>query len=202
MSATTEYLERQSVTMLELIKEKDELINRLREEVSVQSNRVSNMRLERGNLVNEVKDYVFESLANGEMSDTVAETLAQICDFELTKEVIATVTVTYEIQMNVPVNEDAESLVHDIDFESLSYNSDHITYLTADVGDVSIDSQGAMKDIPNVFKLGKGPEHGHVNCSKPIPLKNVDPPILGLSSYDDVIKITGKMSDLPYDCLA
>jgi hypothetical protein len=98
------------------------------------------MRLERGNLVNEVKDYVFESLANGEMSDTIAETLAQICDFELTKEVIATVTVTYEIQMNVPVNEDAESMVHDIDFESLSYNSDHITYLTADVGDVSIDS--------------------------------------------------------------
>jgi hypothetical protein len=140
MSATTEYLERQSVTMLELIKEKDELINRLREEVSVQSNRVSNMRLERGNLVNEVKDYVFESLANGEMSDTVAETLAQICDFELTKEVIATVTVTYEIQMNVPVNEDAESMVHDIDFESLSYNSDNITYLTADVGDISIDS--------------------------------------------------------------
>ena len=140
MSATTEYLERQSETMLELITKKDELITRLQEEVSVQSNRVSNMRLERGNLINEIKDYVFESIANGEMTDTVAETLAQICDFELTTEVTATVTVTYEIQMNVPVNEDAESMVHDIDFESLSYNSDHITYLTADVGDISIDS--------------------------------------------------------------
>jgi hypothetical protein len=30
------------------------------------------------------------------------------------------------------------------------------------------------------------------------PNKNLDPPNQGLSSYDDVIKITGKMSELPY----
>jgi len=140
MSATVEYLERQSTTMLELIASKDELINRLQEEVSVQSHRVTNMRLERGNLVNEVKDYVLESLANGEMSDTIAETLAQICDFELTTEVTATVTVTYEIQMSVPVGEDAESMIQDIDFETVTYNSDYISWFNADVGHISIDS--------------------------------------------------------------
>jgi hypothetical protein len=140
MSATVEYLERQSTTMLELIASKDELINRLQEEVSVQSHRVTNMRLERGNLVNEVKDYVLESLANGEMSDTIAETLAQICDFELTKEVTATVRVEYEIQMQVPHGEDAESMIQDIDFESVSYNSDYISWFNAEVHNISIES--------------------------------------------------------------
>jgi hypothetical protein len=140
MSATVEYLERQSTTMLELIASKDELINRLQEEVSAQSHRVTNMRLERGNLVNEVKDYVLESLSNGEMSDTIAETLAQICDFELTKEVTATVRVEYEIQMQVPYGEDAESMIQDIDFESVSYNSDYISWFNAEVHNISIDS--------------------------------------------------------------
>ena len=140
MTATTEYLERSNETMLDLIAKKDELINRLQEEVSVQSHRVSNMRLERGNLVNEVKSYVIESIANGEMSDTIAETLAQICDFELTTEVTATVTVTYEIQMSVPVGEDAESMIQDIDFETVTYNSDYISWFNADVGHISIDS--------------------------------------------------------------
>ena len=140
MTATTEYLERSNETMLELIEKKDELIHRLQEEVSVQSHRVSNMRLERGNLINEVKSYVIESIANGEMSDTIAETLAQICDFELTTEVTATVTVTYEIQMSVPVGEDAESMIQDIDFETVTYNSDYISWFNADVGHISIDS--------------------------------------------------------------
>jgi hypothetical protein len=140
MSATTDYLERQSATMLELIKEKDALIARLQEEVSVQSARVSTMRIERGNLVNEVKEYVIESLANGEMSDTIAETLSELCDFELTTEITATVTVEYEIQMNVPVGEDAESMINDIDFESVSYNSDYVTWFNAQVNHISIDS--------------------------------------------------------------
>jgi hypothetical protein len=140
MSATVEYLERQSDTMLELIAKKDELINRLQEEVSVQSHRVTNMRLERGNLINEVKDYVIESISNGEMSDTIAETLAQICDFELTTEVTATVRVEYEIQMQVPIGEDAESMLQDIDFETVSYNSDYVSWFNAEVHNISIES--------------------------------------------------------------
>jgi hypothetical protein len=48
-----------------------------------------------------------------------------------------------------------------------------------------------MIDLPNVYKLGKGPEQGHVNCSFFLP-KNLDPTNLALSSYEDVFKITGK----------
>jgi hypothetical protein len=140
MSATTEYLERSNSTMLELISKKDELIHRLQEEVTEQSRRVTNMRLERGNLINEVKDYVVESISNGEMSDTIAETLAQICDFELTTEVTATVRVEYEIQMSVPIGEDAESMLQDIDFETVSYNSDYISWFNAEVGSITIEN--------------------------------------------------------------
>ena len=140
MVATTEFLELQNKTMLELIAQKDELINRLKEEVSVQSNRVTIMKIERNNLINEIKDYVFESLSSDEMSDTIAETLAQLCDFELTKEVTVSVTVDYEIQLQVPYGEDAESMIQDIDFETVSYNSDYVTWFTADVGRISIDS--------------------------------------------------------------
>jgi hypothetical protein len=140
LTATTEYLERSNETMLDLINKKDELITRLQDEVSLQSARLTNMRLERGNLINELKSYVIESIGNDEMSDTVAETIAQICDFELTTEVTATVTVTYEIQMSVPVGEDAESMIQDIDFETVTYNSDYISWFNADVGHISIDS--------------------------------------------------------------
>jgi hypothetical protein len=48
-----------------------------------------------------------------------------------------------------------------------------------------------MIDMPNVFKLGKGPEQGHVNCSFFLQ-ENLDPPTLVLSSSWDVFKITGK----------
>jgi hypothetical protein len=140
MQHTTEYLERSNTTMLDLIAKKDELITRLQDEVSLQSARLTNMRLERGNLISEIKSYVFESLANGEMSETIAETLSEICDFELTKEVTATVRVEYEIQMQVPINEDAESMIQDIDFETVSYNSDYISWFNAEVSHISIDS--------------------------------------------------------------
>jgi hypothetical protein len=140
LNATDTFLNTQITALQEAIEKKDAYINRLQDEVSDQSRRVSTMRIERGNLVNSVKEYVIESLANGEMSDTIAETLADLCDFELTTEVTATVTVTYEIQMSLPVGEDAESMIQDIDFETVSYNSDYISWFNADVGHISIDS--------------------------------------------------------------
>jgi hypothetical protein len=139
LNATDTFLNTQITALQEAIEKKDAYINRLQDEVSDQSRRVSTMRIERGNLVNSVKEYVIESLANGEMSDTIAETLADLCDFELTTEVTATVTVTYEIQMSLPVGEDAESMIQDIDFETVSYNSDYISWFNAEVGSIVID---------------------------------------------------------------
>jgi hypothetical protein len=54
----------------------------------------------------------------------------------LTTEVTATVRVEYEIQMQVPIGEDAESMLQDIDFETVSYNSDYISWFNAEVGSI------------------------------------------------------------------
>jgi hypothetical protein len=105
----------------------------MQEDLSNMSTRATTLQIERENLINEVKDYVLESLSNDEMSDTVAEIFADLCGFELTKEVEVEVSVTYNLTVQVPHNEDTESVVNDIDFESVSYNSDNITWLSASV---------------------------------------------------------------------
>jgi hypothetical protein len=133
MNATTEFLNTQISALQEVVQKKDEYIARMQEDLSNMSTHATTLQIERNNLINEVKDYVLESLSNDEMSDTVAEILADLCGFELTKEVEVEVTVTYNLTVQVPHNEDTESVVNDIDFESVSYNSDNITWLSASV---------------------------------------------------------------------
>ena len=133
INATNEFLNTQISALQEVIQKKDEHIARMQEDLSNMSNRATTLQIERNNLVNEIKEYVLESLSNGEMSDTVAEILADLCGFELTKEVEVEVSVTYNLTVQVPHDEDTESIVNDIDFESVSYNSDNITWLSASV---------------------------------------------------------------------
>ena len=133
INATTEFLKTQISALQEVIQKKDEYIARMQEDLSNMSTCVTTLQIERENLINEVKDYVLESLSNDEMSDTVAEIFADLCGFELTKEVEVEVSVTYNLTVQVPHNEDTESVVNDIDFESVSYNSDNITWLSASV---------------------------------------------------------------------
>jgi hypothetical protein len=133
INATNEFYQTQISALQEVIQKKDGYIASLKEDLSNLSNRATTLQIERGNLINEVKEYVIESLSNDEMSNTVAEILADLCGFELTKEVEVEVTVTYNLTLQVPHDEDTESLVNDIDFESVSYNSDNITWLSASV---------------------------------------------------------------------
>ena len=133
INATTEFLKTQISALQEVIQKKDEYIARMQEDLSNMSTHATTLQIERENLINEVKDYVLESLSNDEMSDTVAEIFADLCGFELTKEVEVEVSVTYNLTVQVPHNEDTESVVNDIDFESVSYNSDNITWLSASV---------------------------------------------------------------------
>ena len=144
MNATTEFLKTQISALQEVIQKKDEYIARMQEDLSNMSTRATTLQIERENLINEVKDYVLESLSNDEMSDTVAEIFADLCGFELTKEVEVEVSVTYNLTVQVPHNEDTESVVNDIDFESVSYNSDNITWLSASVDRIDF-QQGATK---------------------------------------------------------
>jgi vacuolar-type H+-ATPase subunit I/STV1 len=133
INATTEFYQTQISALQEAIEKKDALIVRLQDENSQKSVAITTARMEQNNFRNSVRDYVIEALESEDISEGVAEALADLCDFELTKEVEVEVSVTYNLTLQVPYNEDVESIVNDIDFESVSYNSDNITWLSSSV---------------------------------------------------------------------
>ncbi len=137
---TREFLQSQLVANKELIAQLKELhtnaINRSTAEMA-----------ERSRMKNEMQEWTLEEFDNGQITESQAEEIAQICGFELTRNVEAEVTVIYNITLQVPVGEDAEDIINDIDFESVSYNSDNISWISANVDRIDI-SQGAMKDRP------------------------------------------------------
>jgi hypothetical protein len=83
-------------------------------------------------------EWTVQEFKDGHITESQAEAIAEICGFELTQEVEAEVSVTYNITIQVPIGEDAEDIINDIDFESVSYNSDNITWLSASVDRVDI----------------------------------------------------------------
>ena len=89
------------------------------------------------NKVEAMKDWTLENLSDETISEGSAEEIAEIMGFELTKEFEAEVTVTYYISLNARNEESAKELVDEIDFESVSYGSDEIGYLSATVDRVS-----------------------------------------------------------------
>jgi len=88
---------------------------------------------DKNRMVESMQEWTLEELSNETITISQAEAIAEIMGFELTKEVEVEVTVTYNLTLQVPHDEDAESIVNDIDFESVSYNSDNITWLSASV---------------------------------------------------------------------
>lgn len=126
ITATTEFLNTQISALQESIKNKDEHIQRITQRDYATRAEVVSMR-------DNMHDWTITALQNERITEDVAEEIAEICGFELTKEVEVEVTVTYNLTINVPHDEDTESIVNDIDFESVSYNSDNITWLSASV---------------------------------------------------------------------
>ena len=89
-------------------------------------------------LVQAMQEWTLGALEGESIDTNTAEEIAEIVGFELTKEVEAEVTVIYSITLQVPAGEDAESIVNDIDFETIQYNDDYVLYLSATVDRVDI----------------------------------------------------------------
>ena len=146
MNATTDFLERQAEALRELLEKRDAYIIRLQDEVSQKSNLVHTVRAEQNNFRNTVKEYVLEVLQERQITHEVAEALANICDFELTKTLTITSTVDFEIEVEVPFDMDADDII-----ASLEYSVDTFDYSIDDYG-VNVQqvdwsdniSQGAM----------------------------------------------------------
>ena len=123
---TREFMERQIAALAESIEKKDAYIIRLQDENSQKSSAIFTHKAERQNLINTIKEYVVESTSNGEMSHSVAEQLAEICDFELTKTVTITATVDFEVEIEVPFDADADEVANTLEFsvDSFDYSID------------------------------------------------------------------------------
>ena len=92
---------------------------------------------ERNRMRNEMHEWTLEQLNDLVISEDVAEEIANICGFELTKEFELEVTVQYSITVNARDEESAMNLIHDIDFDSVS-EPQGVTYLSSNVDRIDI----------------------------------------------------------------
>lgn len=83
-------------------------------------------------------EWTMDNLENNNITEEQATELSEIGGFELTKEVEVEVNVTYYITLQLPAGEDAESVVNDIDFDAIAYDTDVITHVSSSVDNIDI----------------------------------------------------------------
>lgn len=88
---------------------------------------------ERNRMRTEMQEWTFEAIEAGTLNESEGQEIADICGFELTKEFEVEVTVMYSITVNARDEESAQNAIHDIDFDTVSYDSDSIQYLSSSV---------------------------------------------------------------------
>ncbi len=113
-------------------------VTELEEHISRETQRSYGEAAERNRMRNEMQEWTLGSLDDGSINESQAQEIADICGFELTKEFEVEVTVLYSVTVNARNEEEAQNAIHDIDFDSVSYNDDSISYLSSSVE--SIDS--------------------------------------------------------------
>jgi uncharacterized protein (DUF342 family) len=124
--ATTEFLNAQISALQEALEKKDALIISLQDRSSEHSQKVYTEQRAHQATKDAVKEYVIESLKDGSMSHEIAEALAQICDFELTKTVTVNAVVEFEVEIEVPFDVDADDVANTLEFsvDSFDYSID------------------------------------------------------------------------------
>ena len=110
----------------------------LEEHISKVTQRSYGEAAERNRMRNEMQEWTLEAIDCGTLNESEGQEIADICGFELTKEFELEVSVMYSVTVNARNEEEAHNAIHDIDFDSVSYNDDAIKYLSSSVD--SIDS--------------------------------------------------------------
>lgn len=105
----------------------------LEEHISRVTQRSYGEAAERNRMRTEMQEWTFEALEQASINESEAQEIADICGFELTKEFEIEVTVLYSITVNARDEESAQNAIHDIDFDTVSYDSDSIQYLSSSV---------------------------------------------------------------------
>jgi hypothetical protein len=113
-------------------------IAELEEHISKVTQRSYGEAAERSRMRNEMQEWTFEAIEAGTISDSEGQEIADICGFELEKEFELEVTVMYSMTVTARDEESAQNLVHDIDFDTVSYDSDSIKWLSSNVDRIDI----------------------------------------------------------------
>jgi len=124
--------------LLSQVKIKDERIAQLEDHIQKVTQRSYADSADRNKMVEGMQEWTLEALEHGTIDESDAETIAEICGFDLTKEFELEVTVLYSVTVNARDEESAQNTIHDIDFETVQYNSDNISWLSASVDRIDI----------------------------------------------------------------
>jgi hypothetical protein len=128
---TREFLETQLVQNKERITQLEESHARLTQRSYQDS-------AERNSMVESMQEWTLNELENEDITEEQAEAIAEIMGFELSKEFEVEVTVIYSVTVNARNEEAATNVINDIDFDTVSYNSDNISWLSSSIERVDI----------------------------------------------------------------
>ena len=131
VNATEDFLKSQIV-------QKDERIAQLEEHIQKVTQRSYADSADKNRMVESMQEWTLGELENQDITEEQAEAIAEIMGFELTKEFEVEVTVLYSVTVNARTEEDAQNAIHDIDFDTVDYNSDSISYLSSSIDRVDI----------------------------------------------------------------
>jgi hypothetical protein len=130
-NTTQEFLQSQ-------IKIKDERIAQLEDHIQKVTQRSYADSADKNRMVEAMQEWTLNALEEREISETNAEEIAEIVGFELTKEFELEVTVLYSVTVNARDEESAQNVIHDIDFDTVQYDSDNISWLSSSVDRIDI----------------------------------------------------------------
>jgi small-conductance mechanosensitive channel len=124
VNATEEFYKNQIAQKDERIQQLEQHVQRVTQRDYAGAGALSAMR-------DQMHNWTINELENSDITQQQAESIAEICGFELAKEVDVIVTVEYSMTLKVPAGEEVEDIIHDIDFEAITYDTDKITYITS-----------------------------------------------------------------------
>ena len=131
INATEDYLKSQ-------VAEKDARITQLEEHIQKVTQRSYADSADKNRMVEQMQEWTLGALEHGTIDESDAESIAEICGFDLTKEFELEVTVLYSVTVNARDEESAQNTIHDIDFDTVQYNSDNISWLSSSVDRIDI----------------------------------------------------------------
>ena len=124
--------------LLSQIKIKDERIAQLEDHIQKVTQRSYADSADKNRMVEEMKEWTLSELSDESITEEQAEAIAEIMGFELTTEFEVEVTVMYSVTVNARDEESAQNAIHDIDFDTVQYNSDNISWLSSSVDRIDI----------------------------------------------------------------